>query len=41
VEQLLTASHRSDLKLELKKELNGLFGGDVIKTVYFSHLEVM
>jgi flagellar basal body-associated protein FliL len=41
VEQLLAAGYRSDLKTELKKELNGLFGGEVIKTVYFSHLEVM
>jgi len=41
VEELLAAEHRISVKAELKKGLNDLFGGDVVKTVYFSRLEVI
>ncbi len=41
VEKLRTASSRNDLKMELKNELNSLFGGDTVKNIYFSQVEIM
>jgi flagellar basal body-associated protein FliL len=40
-EELLLPELRTGLKTELKRELNGLFGEELVKNVYFSRVEVI